>query len=90
VPLSIAELPDFQFAFQLYKVCPGRVVRTLDELEAVRFCTIINGSLVIEINDATADFNLFSDIEEIRGIPMFAFDSFSTSSKALLSSATAA
>jgi hypothetical protein len=67
VPLSIAALPAFQAGIQLSKRCPGRVVRTVDDLEAVRFCTIVTGTLVLEVNDAGADFTALHDIDEIQG-----------------------
>ena len=67
VPLSIAALPAFQAGIQLSKRCPGRVVRTVDDLEAVRFCTIVTGTLVLEVNDADADFTALHDIDEIQG-----------------------
>jgi hypothetical protein len=68
VPLSIAALPDFQFGIQINKQCPGRTVRTIDDLEAVRFCTVISGQLTIEINDADADFTALLDLEYLQGL----------------------
>jgi hypothetical protein len=42
-------------------------VKTVDDLEALRFCTIVSGSLTIEINDDAADFKAVQHIEEIKG-----------------------
>jgi hypothetical protein len=66
--LSIAALPDFQRAIQLQKICQGGTITTVGQLEALRFCTIINGSIYLEINHVDADFTALQDLEEIQGL----------------------
>ena len=62
--------PEFAFlgAVLVQHVCPGRVVRTLDDLEALRTCGVINGSLTIVLNDTNADYTSLFDIETIQGL----------------------
>ena len=65
---AIGISPSFLKTLTDEHVCPGRVVRTLDDLEAVRTCDTINGSLTIALNDANADFTALYDVETIRGL----------------------
>ena len=67
VDVIYAAMPAFLEALLVGHVCPGRVVRTLDDLEALRTCDTINGSLTIAVNDANADFTALYDIEVIEG-----------------------
>ena len=49
-------------------VCPrSKPIRTLADLESLRFCDTINGSLNIEVDDAAADYTALRDIEVITG-----------------------
>jgi hypothetical protein len=68
VEVEIAVLPMFLDAILVSHVCAGRVVRTLDDLEAIRTCDVINGSLTIALNDANADFTALYDIKVIQGL----------------------
>ena len=58
----------FLDAILVSHVCAGRDVRTLDDLEAIRTCDTINGSLTIALNDANADFTALYDIKVIQGL----------------------
>ena len=71
VSAGFAAMPAFLDALLVFHVCPGRVVRTLDDLEALRTCDTINGSLTIALNDANADFSALYDVEIIRGFDTF-------------------
>jgi hypothetical protein len=70
VDAGFAAMPAFLDALLVSHVCAGRVVRTLDDLEAVRTCDTINGSLTIALNDANADFTALYDVETIRGLSL--------------------
>ena len=76
VPNTIVMLPVFVDSFDgATNVCPrSGPVRTLAELESLRFCDTINGSLVIEVDDAAADYTVFRDIEVITGKLHFDLD----------------
>ena len=60
--------PEFLAELLQAKVCVGGIVATIEQLEALRFCNIINSSLVLTINDATADFTSLHDIAAIQGL----------------------
>jgi hypothetical protein len=70
VAAEIAVSPLFLQVLTYSHVCSGRVVRTLDELEALRTCSVINGSLTIALNDANADFTSLYDIRAIQGLAL--------------------
>ncbi len=59
--------PSFLPAFQREKRCFGSIVRTVAELEGLRFCEVIVGSLTIEVEDASADFTALHYIRAIEG-----------------------
>ena len=69
VPLTIASSPLFAIAFSEIKYCQGnRVIRTIEELESLRYCDYIRGGgLTIEVQDAAADFYSMNDIDTIEG-----------------------
>ena len=46
------------------------MVQQASELEALRFCDVINGSLVIEVGDKAADFTALRNIETVRGLSL--------------------
>jgi hypothetical protein len=60
----------FAAAFQTQRVCGDAVVQEASELEALRFCDVINGSLVIEVGDKAADFTALRNIERVRGLSL--------------------
>lgn len=66
--MGLAATSAFLQALLVGHVCPGRVVRTLDDLEAIRTCNTINGSLTIAVSDPNADFTALYDIEVIKGL----------------------
>ena len=70
VPLSIAATPAFLQSITFKTPCNfGNVtVKTVDELEGLRFCGIISGSLSIAVNDLTADYSALYDIATIQGL----------------------
>jgi hypothetical protein len=49
-------------------VCSGAVVGDAAALEQLRFCDVINGSLVIEVAEEEADFTALRNIEAIQGM----------------------
>ena len=67
LPLSLAELPSFLSAITRVKVCNGSVVRTIGDLEGLRYCNQVDGSLLIYLNDSSADFKALYDITSISG-----------------------
>ena len=68
VALNIAGMLAFLDALLTSRVCMGGVIRTLIELEALRYCNIIIGSLTIAVNAITADYSSLYDIETITGL----------------------
>lgn len=70
VPLSIASSDVFLNAFTSSgNTCspPGPIV-TVADLEALRYCGYVNGSLTIAVKDSSADFSALRDIEIISGL----------------------
>ena len=50
------------------KRCRGRLVSSAAQLEALRFCNVINGSLNIAVTDVKADFDALRGITAISGL----------------------
>ena len=71
VPLTIATLSTFLSSITYVKTCNGGTISTTDGLEALRYCTVINGSLVIAVSDLTADYSALHDIVTIQGKVMW-------------------
>jgi len=71
VPLSIAGTSDFLNAYTRVNTCPGGHVSSLSDLEGLRFCNIINGDLIINVNDVNADYTSLFDISTIQGLMQF-------------------
>jgi hypothetical protein len=69
VSLVTASSPEFIKAFSEIKYCQGnRVIRTKEDVESLRYCDHIRGGgLVIEVEDASADFYAMNDIDTIEG-----------------------
>ena len=67
LPLSLVAMPLFLSAITRIKVCNGSVVRTIGDLEGLRYCNQVNGSLLIYLNDSSADFKALYDIPSISG-----------------------
>ena len=69
IPLSIASSDGFlsSFGSSVNDCSPSGPIRNLADLEALRYCDTIVGSLVVEVNDPGADFSVFRDIEVITG-----------------------
>ena len=59
--------PSFLPAFQQEKRCFGGIIRTITELESLRFCEALIGGLIIEVDDASADFTALHYIRTIEG-----------------------
>lgn len=68
IPLNIATMPAFLASFTNTKACNGTVVKTVDDLEALRYCATIKGRLDIQVNDGNADFGSLYDIGSISGM----------------------
>ena len=64
---SLAALPAFETAILQELTCSGGVINTTERLEALRFCTSINESLIITLNDPAADFTSLHDIHFFSG-----------------------
>ena len=71
IPDAITLLPDFPRAFVLNKTCEGRLVASQSQLDSLRFCIIINGSLTLAVGDVSADFSALHDITAIEGLFSF-------------------
>ena len=67
VPLSIAALSAFAAPFLAPKRCMGGVVAPALALEALRFCSVITGQLIITVDDTAADFSALQDIRSVAG-----------------------
>jgi len=48
--------------------CDGGVIQTKFDLERLRFCQVVTGSLDIELYDVSADFSALFDIRTIQGL----------------------
>ena len=68
VSLSFTSSTAFLRAYLSDKVCSGLVVRTLTDLEGLRYCETISSALTIEINDPNADYTALYDIKTINGL----------------------
>ena len=69
IALSIAAVPAFLQSITFTKPCSGNVtVRTVDELEGLRYCGSLTGSLTIGVSDLTADYSALYDIATIQGL----------------------
>ena len=63
---EIAILPSFALALQRKKVCAGGLILSLEDLEAYRYCTVVNGSLGIHVTESTDLIALF-DLRVVTG-----------------------
>ena len=70
IPIVIASKSEFLESFQISKVCFGAMVQSLRDLESLRYCSLILGTLEIIVDDATADFTALWDITEITGVAL--------------------
>jgi hypothetical protein len=75
VPDDVVSNLVFAQAMQDRRVCPGGVVSTTSDLERLRFCDVVNGTLTIQVTADDADYSALSNLEEITG----SFDSSCTS-----------
>ena len=73
VPVDIASDPEFIKAIGPNVVCgfAPAVVRTAEDFQSLRYCNTITTSLVIDSNDADADFSALYDVRTIYGECMF-------------------
>ena len=72
MPQSLVSLPAFGSAITQTLSCPGGMVSTAAQLEALRYCYTITGSLTITVNEATDyDFTALYDIAIIQGWKRF-------------------
>ena len=70
VSSSIASLPVFSNALIATHSCIGGSIKTVHQLEALRTCDTVMGSLTIEIYDISADFTSLYDINVIEGMSL--------------------
>ena len=61
-------MPAFLASFTNTKTCSGGTVKTVDDLEALRYCATISGHLDIQVNDGNADFGSLHGIGAINGM----------------------
>ena len=66
VPDTLLALPAFTSAILRQLSCAGGVISTAAQLESMRFCTHVTGSLVITI-DVPADYSSLFNIAVIDG-----------------------
>ena len=43
------------------------MLQTVDDLEALRYCDTLTGTVVLSVNDPMADYSVFYDNEVIEG-----------------------
>ena len=69
IPLSIASSDGFlnSFGSSVNHCSPSGPIRNIADLEALRYCDTVVGSLVVEVNDPGADFSVFRDLQVITG-----------------------
>ena len=70
VQTNILSSTVFAATIGLIKSCRGGLIQTAADLERLRFCQVINDSLVITANFPGADFTSLFDIQTIDG-PFF-------------------
>ena len=70
VPLSIASTQSFQGSILLSSSCPGGEMATQAQIEGTRYCNVIYGGLNITLDDPSADFSAFFDINTLLGLEM--------------------
>ena len=63
----VLDSPSFSEELLRVKSCRGRVVGTAAQLETLRFCNVIEGSLTITVTDVEADFDALRGITAISG-----------------------
>ena len=68
IPLETSATSGFRDAFTLKKKCFCGTVETTEQLDALRFCEIIEGGLTISVNNASADFRSLRYISQIQGV----------------------
>ena len=69
IPLHIVASPHFTEALSARKVCLGdRSVSSAVELERLRFCDVLDGSLTITLFDMRVGFDALDSMAEIRGM----------------------
>ena len=70
VPLSIASSTVFldTFTSSVNPCSPSGPIETVADLEALRYCGYVNGSLTIAVKDSNADFSALRDIQVISGL----------------------
>ena len=66
--------PSFSEELVRVKRCIGRLVSTAAQLEALRFCNVIDGSLIIAAMDVEVDFDALRSITAISGVLLVLFD----------------
>ena len=64
VPLSIASLSLFTTLIP----CTVGVVRTVAELQTLRYCHVYTTDVIVEIDDPTADYSVLYDTISIQGV----------------------
>ena len=68
IPLTIAALPSFLTSITASVSCSNITVRTVDNLEGLRYCGVVKGELRILLSDLTADYSSLYDIATIEGL----------------------
>ena len=68
IPLTIAALPSFLTSITASVSCSNITVRTVDDLEGLRYCGVVKGELRILLSDLTADYSSLYDIATIEGL----------------------
>jgi hypothetical protein len=68
IPEHIFHTNAFSRAVRQERRCQGGLISTLPDLEALRYCDHIQGSLTITVDDVAADFTALHNIISIQGL----------------------
>jgi len=68
IPQQVVASRHFTETLSARKVCSGdRLVSSAVELERLRFCEVLNGSLTITLFDTRVEYDALDSVAEIRG-----------------------
>ena len=69
IPLAILSLPEFLQSITYSISCTATSdIRTVDDLEGLRYCGVIASGLNIMVSDLTADYCALYDIVSVQGL----------------------
>ena len=69
IPLANLSLPEFLQSITYSITCTAASdIRTVDDLEGLRYCGVIESGLTIMVSDLTADYSALHDIVSVQGL----------------------